>query len=349
MKRLILFTLIILTIVSCSNERKDKNQSTKSNSEKLDLKSIVSKWNLAHNERDVALFSKLYSEKVEFYKAYLSKNECIEKKLELFKKYPDFYQQIHGNIEVIEIDSARRKLSFIKKVTINGKTTDYPSYLLINRVGNQTKIFCESDLITDKNLTKKKTTKKKKVISQSFIKGLKNAKEFSFKEASTGYDFKTDFPNNELYPKKIQIFYNQTALDIKAIYTNNIRVRLPYSFDVGYESDGEMRWEKVSNKYVLGQYDFDKDGVDEIVFAVQDTKDLENRIGISVIKYFTPRKSNNVNRIENWELLGEFSTGLLSPCEGTINDKSIRFDRGLRGFYYEWTFVKGKFVDTGDY
>ena len=110
-----------------------------------------------------------------------------------------------------------------------------------------------------------------------------------------------------------------------------------------------MSVEKPSNKYFIGQYDFDSDGIDEIVFAVQDNAVTESGASVSIIKYFPPIKDNNANRQENWALIGSFSANTLGAAEGVIKDKSIRFDRGLRGFYYEWTCVKGNFMDTGDY
>jgi ribosomal protein S4 len=158
MKKLNLLILIAFGIISCTNEQRNETKLTDTENSQNEFIDIVNKWNLANNEKDVAVFSELYSEKVDFYKTNLSKNECIEKKLSLFKKYPDYYQQIFGKIEISNSVELNTKLSFIKKVTINGKTTDYPSYLIVSKKQNELKIVAESDFITDKNLTKNENT-----------------------------------------------------------------------------------------------------------------------------------------------------------------------------------------------
>jgi len=352
MKKLGLVVWITLLIVSCTNNQSNKETINESNSNENDLIKIVDRWNFAHNEKDVAVFSELYSKNVDFYKSLLSKNECIEKKIKLFKKHPDFYQQIYGKIEVINSDKSEIKLSFIKKVTIDGKTIDYPSYLLIKQIDGRNYIVTEGDMITDKNISKNKNTKEnnKTIDNKTFIQGLSNVKQLTFKEASDGYDYFPNFPNNKLCPEKIQIFYNQLALDLKAVYSDKTRVRVPYSFDIGYETDGEMQWERNTNKYLLGQYDFDKDGIDEIVFAVQDNKGSDNGLGICIIKYFQPSSRQSISRTQNWEMIGSFSGKMiLGEPIGYILNQSIKIPRNLRGFYYEWTYVKGKFIDTGDY
>lgn len=181
-----------------------------------------------------------------------------------------------------------------------------------------------------------------------FIKGANNGVVLNYKEASNGASYMPLFPNSIIAPYKIEIFFNQVSLDIKAEYKNKQRVQLPYEFEYGYDkSDPELILEKTTNKYFMGQYDFDKDKIDEIIFAVQDKS--ADALSVNIIKYHPPMNDKSISKKENWELIGVLSASMLNPIEGVIKDSSIRFDRGLRGFYYEWTFVKGKFVDTGNY
>ena len=56
------------------------------------------------------------------------------------------------------------------------------------------------------------------------------------------------------------------------------------------------------------------------------------------------------NRLENWELIGDFFVDtVLGRSRVIIKDKSITVNRNLRGFYYEWTYVKGSFIHTGNF
>lgn len=338
---IILFSTLLL--FSCK-----PNESSSSEGK---IKELVSNWNKAHNEKSIGSFDELYAAEVQFYLKKLSKNECLEEKLNLFKKYPDFFQQISREIEVDKLLDNQYKSSFVKSVTVNQITKDYPSYLIFDDKG---KIIAESDLTSETGGAKKNegntVAATSKNYGKSFIKGANNGIIVDYEHASNGTTYNPTFPTSIISPNKIQVFFNQLSLDLNAEYQNGQRVQLPYKFELGYDkADPEISMEKESNKYFIGQYDFDEDGIDEIIFAVQDNDQADNGISISVIKYFPPSNESYINRKENWELLGFFSAGLLSPCEGVIKDKSIRFDRGLRGFYYEWTFVKGKFIDTGGY
>lgn len=312
---------------------------------------LVNKWNKAHNDKSIGSFDELYASEVQFYLKKLPKNECLEEKLNLFKRYPDFFQQITRNIEVEKLPDNQYKAIFVKSVTVKQDTKDYPSYLVFDDKWN---IVIESDMVTEARGGKRKEeniiASTPKNYGKSFIKGANNGVTVDYKQASDGTTYKPSFPESIISPNIIQVFFNQVSLDLKAEYQNGQRVQLPYKFDLGYDrTDLEIVTEKQSNKYFIGQYDFDSDRIDEIIFAVQDNTEADNGISVSIIKYFPPSSESNINRKENWELIGCFSAGLLSPCEGVIKDKSIRFDRGVRGFYYEWTYVKGKFIDTGDY
>lgn len=118
---------------------------------------LVQDWNKAHSSKDVGVFSNLYDNTVLFYGTQMDKNSCIESKLSFFKKNPDYYQQIYGGIQTNNISDTEVKCNFVKRVTVNQATNDYPSYLTFKKFGNDWKIITEGDLVTDKNLAKKET------------------------------------------------------------------------------------------------------------------------------------------------------------------------------------------------
>lgn len=125
--------------------------------EKQTLESLVQEWSTAHNDSSqVNNFGSLFDDFVQFYGTRLSKENCIEKKEMLLQTYSDFLQEINSSIEVKQIADNEYRCDFVKTVTVNQKTTDYPSYLVFKKAGNKWRITTESDLITDKNLAKKK-------------------------------------------------------------------------------------------------------------------------------------------------------------------------------------------------
>ncbi len=121
-----------------------------------ELEGLVKKWNKAHNERGLYTFSDLYADDVLLYGEANNKDKCIDKKMAYLKAKPDYYQQIKGTIS-IQQNGERAKCSFVKSVTINQKTKDYPSYLIFQKMKDEWRIVVESDLVTDNNLAKRAT------------------------------------------------------------------------------------------------------------------------------------------------------------------------------------------------
>ncbi len=146
----------VLVLLACIYLLSGCNNSSKPAADTPDFKKLISDWNKAHNSKDVAIFSDLFDSSVLFYGTQTDKNACIESKLSLLKKNPDFFQQIFGEIEVENLNDRSVRCSFVKRVTVNQETKDYPSYLTFKQVGNDWKISTEGDLITDKNLEKKR-------------------------------------------------------------------------------------------------------------------------------------------------------------------------------------------------
>ena len=128
----------------------NKNESIKST-----LNELVQKWNQSHLLKNSNTFSNLYANSVLFYGLVLSKDKCIQKKINILNKYSDFNQEIFGKIDVVNINKNDFKCYFIKRVTFGQKTKDYPSFLVFSKHNDEWKIIEESDLITEKNLSKK--------------------------------------------------------------------------------------------------------------------------------------------------------------------------------------------------
>ncbi|UUC45099.1 hypothetical protein [Flavobacterium cerinum] len=122
----------------------------------VDFNALVQQWNKAHDTKNTSLFAIVFDDTVLFYGKQESKADCISKKIALFKKFPDFKQET-GIVSQEKQADGTVKCSFTKTVHYNGKNENYPSYLIFKLSGSDWKIIVESDLITDKNLAKKKT------------------------------------------------------------------------------------------------------------------------------------------------------------------------------------------------
>lgn len=163
--KLFAITTLLLALIawSCNSPKSSENDET-NNTEVIsetettsctDFATLVGQWCDAHNTKDVAVLSNIYDQNVMFYGSPMDKNECIENKLAFFKKKPDFKQEATGEVAIENISVNEVKCSFNKRVSVDGKTTDYPSYLHFRKTGDDWKISVESDLITDENLAKR--------------------------------------------------------------------------------------------------------------------------------------------------------------------------------------------------
>ena len=164
MKYSLVFVLIVL--ISCGDS---SQKSTVEKTKQLEISERVNEWNEAHNIKDVGQLSNLYSDKVNYYQTELDKNSVLEKKLSFFKKHPDYKQVILGEIKVESLDEKFVKCSFTKRVTMNGKSTDYPSYLIASPKNATWYISTEGDLVTDQNLLNR--SRKSNDIPDQAIKG----------------------------------------------------------------------------------------------------------------------------------------------------------------------------------
>lgn len=328
------FLICIYLISGCKNGNPETMASDIAN-----FKKLVSNWDIAHNTKDITVFSNLYDNSILFYGIRSDKNACIESKLSLFKKYPDYYEQVFGDIQTESLNDSSVKCSFIKRVTINHETKDYPAYLTFNKVGNDWKIIVEGDLTTDKNIDKKTDipVSNNSGTNLLFVKGLSQAAVYTKEQAENGSEF--IYKDGRTF--RIKFYFEQVAIFFYSFNENNQKANIETEFEVGYKSDGEMSFLKDNTKFLVGQYDFDGDDIDELIIALQDN-DPSGSNGISV----------DIFKLQNdsWNRIGALTGGTIGgePI-AEVKRNMLTIKRHLRGFYYQWTLESGKFKDTGYY
>lgn len=148
----LLFCLLFLT--NCNSQ--NGNKLIKNCIENIECNKLVENWNNAYNSKDIGVLTNLYDNSIFYYGVQKDKKICIEDILTTYKKSPEYYQQIFGDIENERINENEIKFSFVKRVTNNYQTKDYPSYLIISNKKDSYKIVTEGDLVTDKTLAEAK-------------------------------------------------------------------------------------------------------------------------------------------------------------------------------------------------
>ena len=146
---LLIFTMFLA--FSCKEEEKEITSEIK-NSEVIDL---INSWNDSHNNKDLSAFSNVYADNVLYYGTDKKNNHIVLDKERLLNKYSDFKQVILNNSLEINDGENRKNVKFIKTVTFDSKQRDYPSYLVVSNIKGIWKITTESDMITDRNVSKK--------------------------------------------------------------------------------------------------------------------------------------------------------------------------------------------------
>jgi len=119
-------------------------------------------------------------------------------------------------------------------------------------------------------------------------------------------------------------------------YFSGAAVHLYPKGRIGFDEFGELR-----DEYIVqaGTYDFDDDGNPEILIAVGNGL---VEMSVTVYKYHAPLAVQDAGRPENWECIGDFE----GQGECYIDEKSLIVPIGSQGLFIEYTFVKGKLVQT---
>jgi ketosteroid isomerase-like protein len=110
-----------------------------------DARVVIEEWNRLHNEHDAEKLASLYAPKVLFYGASLSRADCANKKRVAFAATPD-YAQSTRDAKLESAEAGRTFVRLVKTSTTKGKSTNYPTILVIDANGN---IMEESDDLPD--------------------------------------------------------------------------------------------------------------------------------------------------------------------------------------------------------
>jgi hypothetical protein len=102
---------------------------------------VVERWNRAHSEHEAETLASLYAPTVLFYGRSLSRADCASKKRLALKATPD-YTQLTRDAKFEPAGAGRTFVRLVKTSTTNGKSTDYPTILVIETSGH---IVEESD------------------------------------------------------------------------------------------------------------------------------------------------------------------------------------------------------------
>lgn len=116
----------------------------------VDVSAVVEQWNAAHTKHDVAALGSLYDSRVDFYGQTLTSAQCVAKKKSAFDKDVTYTQTIRDLKLVANEKGGLTRARFTKTSTSHGKSTDYPSTLIVDARGL---ISVETDDVTDKNLS----------------------------------------------------------------------------------------------------------------------------------------------------------------------------------------------------
>lgn len=109
---------------------------------------VVARWNDAHSKHDAHALELLYAQKVTFYGTPMTASECAKRKAAAFAKSPSFAQSVR-DVRIERPNKTEILVQFVKTTTVDGKSTDYPAFL---RLDKSLVITEESDKITDANL-----------------------------------------------------------------------------------------------------------------------------------------------------------------------------------------------------
>jgi hypothetical protein len=213
-----------------------------------------------------------------------------------------------------------------------------------------------NSIVRQLQLATGKTSDKKdaKPDPREFVRGLNKSKVFTKSEVEAGIEYALEFPPDlSVAPFKLKSFFHQVAICIQFCFDRaSVELFPPFNMGKHSQEEGPVFLED-SVIFQIGQYDIDDDGIDEIFICLLDTNEKNfsfDSVQVLVYKYFPPAFGTHAFRRENWELIGNFSTGMIMKRpEVIITERSITIPRFHRGFYYEWTFVRGIFRETGSY
>lgn len=112
----------------------------------------VKAWSVAHDKWDIDALKDLYADTLIFYTEKLPAGIALSKITGMLRPREVFKHKLISDIDLKLLSNGNIKCNFTKEVTTKGKTRSYPSYLVLQSVGDRFLICAEGDYITDKNL-----------------------------------------------------------------------------------------------------------------------------------------------------------------------------------------------------
>lgn len=141
----------------------DKNESIDTNSvdegkdEVSQITTVVKQWNKTLNNRDEKGLRNVYADEVFLYTSVVDGDEAVKLKIDRILDDPSWLQSIITDIETEFLSETSAMVSFSKQSKSSKGTHTYPAYMVLEKINGEWKIVKESDKLTDKNLTKKKS------------------------------------------------------------------------------------------------------------------------------------------------------------------------------------------------
>jgi hypothetical protein len=144
-----------------------------------------------------------------------------------------------------------------------------------------------------------------------------------------------------ILPLELELVYHQIGYVLWFYGPGGICYPVPHS-DWCAGDDVEHGTRSIDELVVqIGTHDFDQDGIDEIVVAHRfGYMDIE----VTVIKFHPPGRLQDFTRPANWEVHGPFQ----GQFEAFIDKSHIVLPFGSVGLFWEYTFVRDKFIKTSD-
>ena len=347
---LIVFVVLMVTRTSERNSAISQTQTTKTSNGKTKTTTeiaidLAKKWDEIHNSKKAEDFASIYASQVKYYQQTYTPEMIVKSKRDLFAKTPNFLQMI-SKFEVTNNTDGSVKVHFDKLVQTSAKEArkTYPSYLVVKKIKGNWLIVEESDDVTDANLAKKKVNSSKNTKGQTvksnktcFVSGLNRWKLYNLNGG--------DYIYEDGRRLEVSLFYNQSYLDCVIIDESGHREFTGVLFnEVGWEpmdseyEDEHISFESGKNEYVIGQHDFDSDGIDELVIAMR-CPDQNIVYGFGIIVY-------RVYDRKMWRFECPYVYG---DIRATVINNIIRVPKNHRNFCYEYAFENGDFVDHTDF
>ena len=130
---------------------------TNKGQEQKEIIALVNHWceGLSGN---LTYLPEVYGPQVLFYQTEYSREKVLETKQNAIEK-AGYFAQSASDFRFDERPDGTYRVDFTKKTISGQKTDSFPAYVGVQKIGGAWKIIEESDLVTDKNLAKKRLAK----------------------------------------------------------------------------------------------------------------------------------------------------------------------------------------------